>query len=79
MRAYRANLASDERRSSPRPPRETLADRALVAINTIPAIEADRPYPKSDTTTAVRQALKKGGMVFLTNGAMGESVWLAVQ
>ena len=61
MRAYRANLASDERRSSPRPPRETLADRALVAINTIPAIEADRPYPKSDTTTTVRQVLKKGG------------------
>jgi len=49
----------------------------LVAINIILAIEADRPYPKSDTTTAVRQVLKKGGMVFLSNGTLGKGVWLA--
>ena len=56
---------------------QTLADRALVAINTIRAIEANRPYPKPDTTTAVRRALEKAGIVFLTNGTMGEGVRLA--
>jgi transcriptional regulator with XRE-family HTH domain len=56
---------------------QTLADRALVAINTIRAIEADRPYPKPDTTTAVRRALEKAGIVFLPNGTMGEGVRLA--
>ena len=56
---------------------QTLADRALVAINTIRAIEANRPYPKPETTTAVRRALEKAGIVFLANGTMGEGVRLA--
>ncbi len=56
---------------------QTLADRALVAINTVRAIEADRVYPKPDSVTAVRRALEKAGIVFLPNGAMGEGVRLA--
>ncbi len=56
---------------------QTLADRALVAINTVRAIETNRPYPKPDSTTAVRQALAKAGIVFLPNGTMGEGVRLA--
>lgn len=54
-----------------------MADRALVAINTVRAIEADRVYPKPDSVTAVRRALEKAGIVFLPNGAMGEGVRLA--
>lgn len=56
---------------------QTLADRALVAINTIRAIEGNRPYPKAETTGAVKTALEKAGIVFLANGAMGEGVRLA--
>ena len=56
---------------------QTLAYRALVAINTIRAIEANRPYPKPDTTTAVRRALEKAGIMFLADGTMGEGVRLA--
>lgn len=56
---------------------QTLADRAVVAINTVRAIEADRAYPKPDSVTAVRRALEKAGIVFLPNGAMGEGVRLA--
>lgn len=56
---------------------QSLADKALVAINTVRAIEANRPYPKPDTVTCVRRALEKGGIIFLPNGAMGEGVRLA--
>ena len=58
---------------------QTLADRALVAINTVRAIEADRSYPslKPDSITAVRRALEKAGIVFLSNGTMGEGVRFA--
>ncbi|MDE2111481.1 MAG: helix-turn-helix domain-containing protein [Alphaproteobacteria bacterium] len=56
---------------------QTLADKALVAINTVRAIENNRPYPKSDSITAVHQALAKAGIVFLPNGTMGEGVRLA--
>ena len=58
---------------------QTLADRALVAINTVRAIEANRPYPsvKPDSVTAVRRALEKAGIVFLSNGTMGEGVRFA--
>jgi DNA-binding XRE family transcriptional regulator len=56
---------------------QTLADRALVAINTIRAIEANRPYPKPETTTSVRRALEKAGIMFLADGTMGEGVRLA--
>jgi transcriptional regulator with XRE-family HTH domain len=58
---------------------QTLADRAVVAINTVRAIEANRSYPvvKSDSVTAVRRALEKAGIVFLSNGTMGEGVRLA--
>ena len=55
---------------------QTLADRALVAINTVRAIESDRAYPvpKPDSVTAVRRALERAGIVFLSNGTMGEGV-----
>ena len=56
---------------------ETLADRALVAVNTVRAIEQDRPYHKPDTIEAVRRALEKAGVVFLADGTMGEGVRLA--
>lgn len=56
---------------------QALADRALVAINTVRAIETNRPYPKPETTIAVRRALEKAGIVFLPNGTMGEGVRLA--
>jgi transcriptional regulator with XRE-family HTH domain len=54
-----------------------LADRALVAINTVRAIEQDRPYPKEDTVQAVEHALRKAGVVFLSEGPLGEGVRLA--
>jgi transcriptional regulator with XRE-family HTH domain len=53
---------------------QALADRALVALNTVNAIETDRPYPKEDTIEAVIQALEKAGIVFLSDGVMGEGV-----
>jgi DNA-binding XRE family transcriptional regulator len=53
---------------------QTLADRALVAINTVNAIEKDRPYPKDETIEAVTTALEKAGIVFLADGIMGEGV-----
>ena len=53
---------------------QALADRALVAINTVNAIETDRPYPKEDTIEAVIHALEKAGIVFLSDGVMGEGV-----
>ena len=53
---------------------QTLADRALVALNTVNAIETDRPYPKEDTIESVIQTLEKAGIVFLSDGAMGEGV-----
>jgi transcriptional regulator with XRE-family HTH domain len=56
---------------------QTLADRALVAVNTVRAIESRRPYPKPDSVSAVRRALEKGGIVFLPRGTLGEGVRLA--
>jgi DNA-binding XRE family transcriptional regulator len=53
---------------------QTLADRALVAINTVNAIETDRPYPKEDTIDSVIQTLEKAGIAFLSDGLMGEGV-----
>ncbi len=53
---------------------QALADRALVAINTVNAIEQDRPYPKDETVEAVTLALEKAGIVFLSDGVMGEGV-----
>lgn len=56
---------------------QTLADRALVAINTVRAIEADEPYPKPMTIEAVQKAVEKAGIVFLPSDTMGEGVRLA--
>ncbi|MGD0865542.1 MAG: helix-turn-helix transcriptional regulator [Rhizomicrobium sp.] len=56
---------------------QALADRALVAINTVRAIESGRRYPKPGSLSAVRRALEKGGIVFLPNETMGEGVHLA--
>jgi transcriptional regulator with XRE-family HTH domain len=51
-----------------------LADRSLVAINTVNAIEKDQPYPKDDTVQAVIEALEKAGIVFIADGVQGEGV-----
>ncbi|HEV2562336.1 MAG TPA: helix-turn-helix domain-containing protein [Rhizomicrobium sp.] len=58
---------------------QTLADKALVAINTVRAIEADRAYPipRPDSIISVRHALERAGIVFLSNGTMGEGVRFA--
>jgi len=56
---------------------QTLADKALVAVNTLRAIEADKSYPTPGSIAAVQQALACGGVVFLPNGTMGEGVRLA--
>jgi DNA-binding XRE family transcriptional regulator len=56
---------------------QVLADRALVAVNSLRAIEAEKPYPKPETVQSVRRALEKGGIVFLEAGTLGEGVRLA--
>lgn len=55
---------------------QMLADRALVAVNSVRAIEQGKSYPKTGTFKSVRQALVKGGIVFLSDGVMGEGVRL---
>jgi predicted transcriptional regulator len=55
---------------------QMLADRALVAVNSVRAVERGLPYPKSETVEAMRSALTKGGIVFLSEGVMGEGVRL---
>ena len=67
MRAARALLGWSQ---------QMLADRALVAINTVRAIEQNKPYPKDDTLDAVRRALEKAGISFLFEGPGGEGVRL---
>ncbi|HWA89108.1 MAG TPA: helix-turn-helix transcriptional regulator [Rhizomicrobium sp.] len=56
---------------------QTLADRALVSVNTVRAIEANRAYPKDESLMAVQRALQKAGIVFQPNGTMGEGVRFA--
>lgn len=56
---------------------QLLADRALVAVNSVRAVERDLSYPKSETVNAIRAALTKAGIVFLSDGEMGEGVRLA--
>ncbi len=56
---------------------QMLADRALVAVNSVRAVERGLLYPKSETVEAMRSALTKGGIVFLSEGVMGEGVRLA--
>ena len=51
---------------------QTLADHALVAVNTLHAIENNQPYPKTASIEAVTTALRRAGIVFLSDGAMGE-------
>jgi transcriptional regulator with XRE-family HTH domain len=55
---------------------QCLADRALVAINTVRAIERDRPHPKEDTVEAVVKALENAGISFLHDDQLGEGVRL---
>lgn len=45
---------------------QVLADRSLVAINTVRAIERALPHPKEDTIEAVCRALEKAGISFST-------------
>jgi transcriptional regulator with XRE-family HTH domain len=56
---------------------QTLADRALVAVNSVRAVETDRTYPKHETVEAIRHALAIAGIVFLSEGVMGEGVRLS--
>lgn len=56
---------------------QTLADKAVVAVNSLRAIEAEKPYPRAETVTAVRRALEKAGVIFLGAGTLGEGVRLA--
>lgn len=55
---------------------QTLADHALVAINTVRAIERDRPHPKEDTIEAVVKTLEKRGISFFSDGSAIEGVQL---
>ena len=54
-----------------------LADKALVAVNSVRAVERGLSYPKPETVTAMREALIRAGIVFLSDGAMGEGVRLS--
>ncbi|HEY1631821.1 MAG TPA: helix-turn-helix domain-containing protein [Rhizomicrobium sp.] len=56
---------------------QALADRALVAVNSVRAIEAERSYVKPETVQSVRRAVEKGGIVFLEASTLGEGVRLA--
>jgi transcriptional regulator with XRE-family HTH domain len=55
---------------------QALADKAVVAVNTLRAIEADKPYPKDETVSAVRRALEAAGVLFITADTLGEGVRL---
>jgi transcriptional regulator with XRE-family HTH domain len=56
---------------------QLLADRALVAVNSVRAVERGLSYPKSETVESMRAAMNKAGIVFLSEGVMGEGVRLA--
>lgn len=56
---------------------QLLADRALVAVNTVRAVERELPYPKPESIDAIRKALVKAGIIFLSDGVMGEGVRLS--
>ena len=56
---------------------QTLADRALVAVNSVRAVERGLPHPKAETIGAMHAALRKAGVVFLSDDVMGEGVRLA--
>jgi transcriptional regulator with XRE-family HTH domain len=48
---------------------EVLADRALVALTALKRLEADPPLPvREDTRNAVRRALERAGVAFITSG-----------
>jgi transcriptional regulator with XRE-family HTH domain len=55
---------------------QMLADRALVAVNSVRAAERGSRHPKTQTIESMRIALTKGGVVFLSEGVMGEGVRL---
>jgi DNA-binding XRE family transcriptional regulator len=56
---------------------QMLADKAVVAVNSLRAIEAEKTYPKPETIHAVRRALEKSGIIFIVAGTLGEGVRLA--
>ncbi len=41
------------------------------------AVETKQTYPKPETVEAIRHALAKAGIIFLSEGVMGEGVRLA--
>jgi transcriptional regulator with XRE-family HTH domain len=55
---------------------QTLADKSVVAVNSVRAVERDLPYPKSETVEAIKGALRRAGIVFLPEDNMGEGVRL---
>ncbi len=55
---------------------QVLADHAIVAVNSLRAIESEKTYVKSETVQSVRHALEKGGIVFLDASTLGEGVRL---
>jgi transcriptional regulator with XRE-family HTH domain len=56
---------------------QLLADRALVAVNSVRAVERGLSYPKEETVESMRAALNKAGIIFLSEDVMGEGVRLA--
>ncbi len=54
---------------------KTLADKALVALTTLKKIEAEPDVVRSSTLGAVRDALEKNGIEFLSS-TRGEGVLL---
>jgi predicted transcriptional regulator len=54
---------------------QKLADRAVLARNTVAQIERGDVDPRASTLAAARRALEKGGVVFVAaSGRLGEGV-----
>jgi len=56
---------------------QVLADKALVAVNSVRAVERGQRQTRSETVEAMRAALAKAGIVFLSEDVMGDGVRLA--
>jgi transcriptional regulator with XRE-family HTH domain len=55
---------------------QTLADKSVVAVNSVRAVEQGLPYPRAETLEAIRGALRRAGIMFLSEDTMGEGVRL---
>lgn len=56
---------------------QRLADQALLAVNTLRAVEKGQRNSKDESVAAIRKALVKAGIVFISDGVMGEGVRLS--